>query len=145
MNARTATLGLVAIILGVVIGHLLLRAPQSGTPTPPEPPAEPSTAGPTGLLPFAPEGPVPCRRLPGGQLLLLYPTASASASPLSPAPREIGTNAIDVVAPGVSGTQKAWVYIVISQAEPEVAVTIPEAPDADQPPAPGDADSAGSG
>jgi hypothetical protein len=145
VNARTAILGLVAIVLGIAIGHVLLRVPQSEAPSPPEPTSEPSVTGPAGPLPFAPEGPVPCRRLPGGQLLLLYPAASASASPLSPASSEFETNAINVVAPNSPGTQKAWVYIVISEAEPEVAVTIPEGPGPDQAPAPGDTESAGSG
>ncbi len=131
LSARTVILGLVAVVLGVVVGHLLLRRPASAPP--PDPSTTSPTPGLTGPLPFAPEGPVPCRLLPKGQLLLLYPAASASASPLSPAPSEIETNAIKVVPPEGAGTEKAWVYIVISEAEPEVTVSVPETPGPGQP------------
>jgi hypothetical protein len=136
LNARTAILGGVAVVLGIAAGHFLLRAPGSGPG--PERAASPPSSGLTGPLPIAPEGPVPCRVLPRGNLVLLYPAASASASPLSPAPSEIETNSIEVVPMNGAGTRKAWIYLVISEAEPEVTVSVPERSPADKPPVPDD-------
>lgn len=136
MNARTAILGVVAVMLGVVVGHFVLRSPASGPA--PDPSGSPPTPGLAGPLPIAPEGPVPCRVLPDGHLVLLYPAASASASLIGPAPDGIETNAIDVVPMEGAGTRTAWVYIVISQAEPEVTVSVPEGRPGEQPPVPDD-------
>ncbi len=136
MKARLGVLAVVGVGVGCLIGYLLTRTPQR--PPLPEPTTTASTPGPKGPLPLIPQEPIACRMLPDNYLVVLYPAPSASASLLTPAPKDVETNAIDVIPPEGLGERKAWVYIVMSEAEPEVTVSIPEAPTADSAAAPAD-------
>ena len=129
MKARLGILAVVGVGVGCLIGYVLTRPPHR--PMPARPTTSESTPGPTGPLPFAPQEPIACRMLPDGYLVVLYPAPPASASLLTAAPKDVKTNAIDVIPPDGSDERKAWVYIVMSEAEPEVTVSIPEGTTAD--------------